>query len=99
IAIWVVVLLGLAYAAPNVMPASVLNAIPQWLPHRPMTLGLDLQGGSHILLQIDRDQLIKERLVSTQDEVRRLLRDARIGYTGLATTDRAVQVRIRDAAD
>ena len=49
-----------------------------------MTLGLDLQGGSHILLQMDQNDLIKDRLETTRDEIRTLLRDAKIGYTGLA---------------
>jgi SecD/SecF fusion protein len=99
ILIWLVVALGVAYAAPNVIPASVRSEIPQWLPHKPMALGLDLQGGSHILLQIDRDQLVEERVNATRDEIRRALRDARIGYTGLKASDRTVRVRIRDTAD
>src|SRR5690606_25974365 len=56
-------------------------------------------GGSHILLQIDRGQLVAERLATTRDDVRRLLRDQRIGYTGLSASGQFVQVRIRDAAE
>ncbi|WEX07319.1 protein translocase subunit SecDF [Chelativorans sp. AA-79] len=96
--IWLTVALGVAYAAPNVIPSSYLSSLPSWAPTSPMTLGLDLQGGSHILLQIDREQLISERLTSTRDDVRRLLRDQRIGYTGLSSSGHFVQVRIRDAA-
>ncbi len=62
-----------------------------------MALGLDLRGGSHILLQIDRQDLINERVNAAKDEVRSALRDARIGYTGLSGSGSAVQVRIRDA--
>ena len=50
-----------------------------------MTLGLDLQGGSHILLQIEKQELIEERIVTTRDDIRRLLREKRIGYTGLTS--------------
>ena len=64
-----------------------------------MTLGLDLQGGSHILLQLDRQDLADERLETTRDDIRTLLRDAKIGYTGLSGTGKTVQVRIRDAAE
>ena len=64
-----------------------------------MTLGLDLQGGSHILLQIDRQDLADERLTTTRDDIRTLLRDAKIGYTGLTGSGNSVQVRIRDAAE
>jgi len=94
--IWLIVALGVAYAAPNVIPQSYLSPLPNWAPSRSMTLGLDLQGGSHMLLQVDRGQLVAERLTSARDDVRRLLRDQQIGYTGLSSGDRFVQVRVRD---
>ncbi|MER8485149.1 protein translocase subunit SecDF [Mesorhizobium sp. M1322] len=96
ILIWLTVLAGILYAAPNLVPASTLASLPNWLPKRQLTLGLDLQGGSHILLQIDRQDLANERLESARDEVRTSLRDAQIGYTGLTGTANSIQVRIRD---
>jgi len=95
--IWGIVGLGVILALPNLYPQSWLSAMPGWLPKQQMTLGLDLQGGSHILLQIDRQDLANERLNSTRDEIRTQLRDARVGYTGLTGTNNSVQVRIRDA--
>ncbi|NGO51390.1 protein translocase subunit SecDF [Allomesorhizobium camelthorni] len=97
VSIWAVVLLGLIFAAPNLFSQSTLDALPDWMPKRSMTLGLDLQGGSHILLAIDRQDLINERLQSARDDIRTLLRDARIGYTGLSGSGRTIQVRIREA--
>lgn len=97
ISIWLVVLLGVIFALPNMLPQSTLDSMPNWLPKRPMTLGLDLQGGSHILLSVDRQDLVTERLNATRDDIRTLLRDAKIGYTGLSGTGRTVQVRIREA--
>jgi SecD/SecF fusion protein len=97
ISIWAVVLLGLIFAAPNLFSQKTLDALPDWLPKRSMTLGLDLQGGSHILLAIDRQDLINERLQSARDDIRTMLRDARIGYTGLTGSGRSIQVRIREA--
>lgn len=99
ISIWIVVLAAILFALPNVMPKSVLDALPDWLPKRGMTLGLDLQGGSHILLAVDRQSLINDRLAATRDEIRTQLRDAKIGYTGLSGTGTSVQVRIREAND
>ncbi|RWO34019.1 MAG: protein translocase subunit SecDF [Mesorhizobium sp.] len=96
ILIWLTVLAGILYAAPNLVPASTLASLPDWLPKQQLTLGLDLQGGSHILLQIDRQDLANERLETARDEVRTSLRDAQIGYTGLAGTANSIQVRIRD---
>src|SRR5690606_22328382 len=97
ISIWAVVLVAVLVAAPNLLSQSTLASLPNWLPKQQLTLGLDLQGGSHILLQIDRDDLISDRLESVRDEIRASLRDARIGYTGLSDSGNSVQVRIRDA--
>jgi len=97
ISIWAVVALGVLFSFPNLLSQSTRDALPDWLPKKAMTLGLDLQGGSHILLAIDRQDLINERLATTRDDIRTLLRDAKIGYTGLSGTGRSVQVRIREA--
>ncbi|MER9506971.1 hypothetical protein [Mesorhizobium sp. M0579] len=54
--------------------------------------------GADVLLRLDATDVIDRRLEATRDEIRTLLRDARIGYTGLAKSGRAVQVHITDAA-
>ncbi|WFP73676.1 protein translocase subunit SecDF [Mesorhizobium sp. WSM4906] len=97
ILIWLAVAVTVILAAPNLFPASTLAQLPSWVPKRQMTLGLDLQGGSHILLQMDQNDLIKDQLETTRDEIRTLLRDAKINYTGLSGSGRTVQVRINDA--
>lgn len=96
ISIWAVVLFGVLFTIPNMLTQSQLDSLPGWFPKRALTLGLDLQGGSHILLSIDRQDLIDERLQATRDDIRTLLRDAKIGYTGLTGTGTTVQVRISD---
>ena len=97
VSIWFVVFLAVIVSVPNLLPQSTLAALPDWLPKRQMTLGLDLQGGSHILLQVDRNDLIHDRLETARDDIRVALREARVGYTGLSGTGRTVQVRVRDA--
>ncbi|HWV96743.1 MAG TPA: protein translocase subunit SecD [Xanthobacteraceae bacterium] len=84
-------------AVPNFFPASVVDSWPKWA-QRHIVLGLDLQGGSHILLEVDTKAVRREKLTSLMDDVRRTLRDARIGYTGLVIRGNSVEVRIRDAA-
>ncbi|MBA69752.1 MAG: protein translocase subunit SecD, partial [Rhizobiales bacterium] len=96
--IWLAVVLAAVFAFPNLLSRDEAANLPEFLPSKQMTLGLDLQGGSHILLQVDRQDIIKERLESTADEVRRMLRAEGIGYTGLSGTGQVVQVRIRDEA-
>jgi SecD/SecF fusion protein len=99
ISIWLVVALSVIYAAPNLIPQHVLDTWPDWAPKKQMTLGLDLQGGSHILLQVDRQSLIDERIVNTRDDIRTKLREAKIRYTGFSSSGRTVQVRITQPDD
>jgi protein-export membrane protein SecD len=72
-------LLGLVLCLPNVMPAPA-----PWLPWRAMHLGLDLRGGSYLLLQVDMGTVLRERVQSMVDDARQALRRAGIHYTGLA---------------
>ena len=82
ILIGVVCVLGLLYALPNVIDRRVLEGLPDGLPNRQISLGLDLQGGSHLLLEVEVDAVIRERLAALVDAARTELRRARIGYRG-----------------
>ncbi|NJL50586.1 MAG: protein translocase subunit SecD [Blastochloris sp.] len=95
IAILIVALVGCLLALPNALPASVRQALPSWA-QRTIVLGLDLQGGSYILLEVDVPAVRKEKLEALRDDVRRILREVRIGYTGLGVQGDLVQVRIRE---
>ncbi len=99
ILIWLAVVAGIVFAFPNVLSKKEIAGLPSWVPHTQMTLGLDLQGGSYILLQVDRGDIVKDRINATVDDVRRLLRDKGIGYTGLGRKGQGVQVRIRKPDD
>lgn len=94
-----VCVLGLAYAAPNVVPSSVTEKLPSWLPNQGVSLGLDLRGGSHLLLQVEVQSVIDEYLDALVDGARAELRKERIRYNGLGKSETAVNVRIPDAAD
>ncbi len=94
-------LVGISTALPNVVPSSWLRAVPDWLPRDRVNLGLDLQGGAHLLLEVDVRAVINERLESLVDEVRSALRKGKIGYTKLAV-DKAkerVVFTLRDGKD
>ena len=99
ILIWLAVVAAVVFASPNVLSKKTVASLPSWVPHSQMTLGLDLQGGSYILLQVDRGDIVKDRINATVDDVRRILRSKGIGYTGLGRKAQGVQVHVRDAAD
>ncbi|MGL4488970.1 MAG: protein translocase subunit SecD, partial [Rhizobiaceae bacterium] len=92
--IWLAVLVSVLFAAPNLLTKEQIAGLPSWVPAKQMTLGLDLQGGAHLLLQLERDELIKDRVNSVRDDVRRLLRDAKVEYTGLSAGPREVSVTV-----
>ncbi|HZT28202.1 MAG TPA: protein translocase subunit SecD [Pseudolabrys sp.] len=95
IAILCTVIVVCLCAVPNFLPAQMVESWPKWA-QRHVVLGLDLQGGSHILLEVDTSAVRKEMLEALRDEARRVLRDARIGYTGLVVRGNSVEVRIRE---
>jgi preprotein translocase subunit SecD len=85
-------------AVPNFFPEAKVKTWPVWA-QRHLVLGLDLQGGSHLLLEIDANAVKKDKLDQVRDDVRRALRDAKIGYTGLAARGDNVEVRITRDTD
>src|SRR5579864_6540435 len=80
-------------AVPNFFPEARVKTWPAWAQRR-LVLGLDLQGGSYLLLAVDSNYVKKEKLDAVRDDVRRVLREAKIGYTGLNSRNDAVEVRI-----
>jgi SecD/SecF fusion protein len=69
----IVALLGLLYTIPNFLSKDQLAVWPAFLPHQTMTLGLDLQGGSYLLLQVNREGIIDDRLQELKRDARNLL--------------------------
>jgi preprotein translocase subunit SecD len=96
-AILVTVLVAWFFASLNAVPGHVVAGWPSWAQHR-IVLGLDLQGGSHLLLEIDGKSVQQDVLQALQNDVRRVLREARAGYSDLAIRNDAVEVRLRPGA-
>jgi preprotein translocase subunit SecD len=85
-------------AVPNFFPEATVKGWPLWAQRR-MVLGLDLQGGSYLLLEVDSADVKKSRLSQIREDTQRTLRAARIQYTGLAVKGDAVEVRITKDSD
>ncbi len=104
ILIIVAVVLAVLYSAPNFVPkdkqAEILGGLPSWLPHKTVNLGLDLQGGSHILLQVDLNSVTKQRSDDLVSSLRPALRDKKLGYKRLSVIPGGgVRVQLREAGD
>ncbi len=87
-----ILIAGVYFAAPNLFSEAgggVLLA-------RKVNLGLDLQGGSHLLFEVDTEALIREKQENLVDELRAALRKANIGYTDLGVKGEAVGLKLRD---
>lgn len=94
---------GVLYALPNVVGPDartwMVNNLPSWAPSETINLGLDLQGGSHLLLRVEMDKVITERLEGLVDEIRRSLRKEKIGYLGLKIAKGSVEFKVRNDED
>jgi protein-export membrane protein SecD len=105
IAILLTCFLGIYMALPSIIGLDRIKQInqvmPSWLiPQKAVSLGLDLQGGSHVVLEVDVADLTRLQLRQLQDDVRRVLREERIAVTGgVGVQGRGVQVRIPEVAD
>jgi preprotein translocase subunit SecD len=90
-------LFGVMFTLPNLLPRSVTDSLPGWVPAPRLNLGLDLQGGSYLLLEVDAVALKAEKLTNLTEDVRRTLGQDQIAFTGLSADPAAVTVRITDA--
>jgi preprotein translocase subunit SecD len=88
--------LGVLFSLPNLFSPSQLSWLPNSIPHKQVNLGLDLRGGSYLLLEVDVAAAQTEQLNSVIDNVRDALRNAKIGYTGLNVENNAIVFTIRD---
>ena len=97
----VVILVAAAFywAAPNLFSAETVRAWPSFLPDKQIVLGLDLRGGAHLLLQVERDSLIEPRVKTLFSDIRGAMRGERIGYVNLAASGSSVSFTLRDPAD
>ncbi len=83
------------YASPNIFK----NSIPSWAPQKTVNLGLDLQGGSHLLLQVEMDRVLVERLDSLGDEIRNQFRSERVRYVNLKHANDVLTFSLKDVND
>lgn len=95
--------LGLLFSLPNFVGEDGRSSLPAFVPDSSLNLGLDLQGGSHLLLEVDTDTVQRERFDNLVSDIRLALRDQKLGYSNLAVSKEddkfGVKVRIRNAVN
>ncbi|NRA86779.1 MAG: protein translocase subunit SecDF, partial [Rhizobiales bacterium] len=94
-AIALISLAGFLFTLPNILTEQQIQSLPSFMPSSKLHLGLDLKGGSHILLKVDVGVLIAERMDVVKDDVRSALREKKIGYTNLRVGNEVVTLKIR----
>ncbi|MCB9983260.1 MAG: protein translocase subunit SecD [Rhodospirillales bacterium] len=99
----IVCVLAFLYAAPNVMSeggrAWLQQSLPAWAPTKTVNLGLDLRGGAHLLYEVDVDLVVKERADNMLQDLRKSLREDKIGYSRIGVVPSGVRVTLRDPED
>ncbi len=95
-----VILFGLLAVLPNLLSHDTLrDRWPAFLPHNKINLGLDLRGGSYLVLQANLDKLKQNWFDSLLNDSRKALREAKIPYTGLGKSADGVRFRVSKPED
>lgn len=98
IAVVLSVIFGVLFTLPNMLPANLRDSLPGFMPKQTLNLGLDLQGGSHLLLEVDTDALRSERLTNLLEDTRTTLREEQIPFAELREVNGEVSVLINNPA-
>ncbi len=93
-----VIVLGILTALPNLLSPATLDRLPTWFPRTHVSLGLDLKGGSHLVLEVDAASLADERLQSLVQDARKALRAADVATTSIRRVRDTVAVSLVDPA-
>jgi preprotein translocase subunit SecD len=94
--------LGIAYAAPNLLPEAqrtwLTEHVPGWMPNKTINLGLDLRGGSHLLLEADTKVVLVEHMKSMKSAALSELRKAKILYVfgSLVVKENGISFKLQD---
>ncbi len=94
IVVLIIVLLGAVFAVPNLFERDNTGNYPDWW--QPVNLGLDLRGGSYLLMEVDTNAVAAEQFTDLQETVRQTLRAERIGYRNLAVRGESVTLALPD---
>lgn len=98
--VWLAIAACVLLAIPSFLPEATRNALPAWLPKPAINLGLDLAGGSSILLEADTSEVARTRLEAMREQVSAEMRrqQPRIAIGDISTQNGALSFMVRDVA-
>ena len=104
VSILAMTLVSMFLIVPSLLPADLRSAmqkaLPKWVPTQAIVLGLDLQGGAHLLLEVDSGDVLRSQVNNLRDDVRRILREENARLSGgIGIQGRTVQFRVPEQAD
>lgn len=73
--------------------------LPAWFPSSKVNLGLDLRGGSHLLLGVDFQSYINDSLDMLLDSIRKAFRQEKLGFKAMTIKDSTIRFELRDASE
>jgi protein-export membrane protein SecD len=92
----IVVAVGMLVALPNALPEKMRARLPGWLPHQAVNYGLDLQGGSYLLLEVNLPQVQKEKAEAMMNDIVAAMQKAKIDVKEPSARNDTVQITITD---
>lgn len=100
LAILAPLLIGIACAVPSFLPDRVVEQLPKFMQTR-VNLGLDLSGGSHLLLEASTQDVAKQRLANMEEQVRTELRrgDTKIAIGDISSRDGKLSFMVRNPSE
>ena len=96
ISILLICLIGVIFAFPNLLSQNTANDLPKIMPHKQINLGLDLRGGSHLLVEVQSSVRASERMDDLYDEIRIELRRNKIMLSDIAQSSNQIKITLSD---
>lgn len=94
-----IIIVGLLSALPSVLPQQALKLLPDWYAENTLALGLDLRGGSHLLLSVDTEDLLLNEHQQLADQITDVLREARLFIEKPISNSHSIKFTAKDPAD
>tara|TARA_B100000676_G_scaffold312473_1_gene386853 strand:+ start:510 stop:2066 length:1557 start_codon:yes stop_codon:yes gene_type:complete len=92
----VICILGVLYALPNILPEKTFQSVPEGMPGKTINLGLDLQGGLHLLMKVETDVAVEEMVGNLEGAIRQIIRDEKVFPKDLKNVGMAVEFNVSD---